>query len=233
MGTDSMKNLQPPTQFIKDFFEFEAWNEQKVVCGVDEVGRGCLAGPVLTAAVILHPYADHPELKDSKILDASTRTEVANWIYKHSWYGFGWAPILTIDRYNIYQATLRAMKRAIMQANAQNHPPLMSIVVDAMPISFSQCVLTLPIHSAPKGEYWSRSIAAASIIAKVKRDTLMQQLALYVPGYTLEEHKGYATSTHCNELRAQGASFLHRQTFLHKVLLETKESDERNQGSIC
>lgn len=228
-----MKDMRRNQLPLKDSFEIEAWNSGNLVCGVDEVGRGCLAGSVLTAAVILHPHACHPNLKDSKLLDAATRRETAVWIRQNSWYGFGWGTATTIDRLNIYQTTMIAMKRAVMQAATQCGPDrINSILVDAMPLIFRHSI-PIVVHSAPRGEYWSRSIAAASILAKVYRDNYMTRLALSVPGYTLEDHKGYATPNHCQAVVGHGASCIHRMTFLQTVLKHSKESDESHQARIC
>ena len=229
-----MKDSKRNFFFPKDSLEIEAWTSGNLACGVDEVGRGCIAGSVLAAAVILHPYADHPNLKDSKLMDAQTREETAIWIRDHSWYGFGWSSALTIDRQNIYQATMVAMKRAVLQAGSQcGFDRLNTILVDAMPLTFRQNLPRVAVYSAPKGEYWSRSIAAASILAKVRRDAYMARLALSIPGYTLEAHKGYATAHHCKALIENGASCTHRITFLQTIMQRSKESDERNQARIC
>ncbi|MBN1549342.1 ribonuclease HII [Candidatus Babeliales bacterium] len=229
-----MKNINHNQFPLKDSFEMDAWKAGNMVCGVDEVGRGCLAGSVLTAAVVLHPHASHPNLKDSKLLDAATRQETAVWIRQHSWYGFGWGSALTIDRLNIYQTTLIAMKRAILQAVTQcGIDRITGILVDAMPLTFSHTFPHVAIHSAPRGEHWSRSIAAASILAKVYRDDHMKRLARSIPGYTLGGHKGYATPHHCQAVVDHGASCIHRMSFLQTILQHSKESDERNQARIC
>ena len=99
----------------KNFFEQKAWQKSQYICGIDEVGRGSLAGPMLTAAVILHQNKTHPLLKDSKLLTQKEREEAYHWIIKNSFYSFALASHHTIDKINIYQATLYTMKQALLQ----------------------------------------------------------------------------------------------------------------------
>src|SRR5665647_1415755 len=104
--------------FPKNAYEIKAWQENQVVCGIDEVGRGCLAGSVVTAAVILPPGKKSRLIKDSKLLDPQERQKANDWILEHCWYGYGMANHRIIDKYNIYQATLVAMKRALVNLMA-------------------------------------------------------------------------------------------------------------------
>src|SRR5579859_3547633 len=115
----SARNIHPSkvrTKILKDSFEKAAWQVQNVVCGVDEVGRGCLAGPLIAAAVILHPGKKSRLLKDSKLLTKPELIKGHNWIIKNSWFGYGIISPQQIDLHNIYQANLLVMKRAVMQA---------------------------------------------------------------------------------------------------------------------
>ncbi len=204
-----------PSNQPKNYYEKNAWIEKKVVCGIDEVGRGCLCGPVVTAAVILPPGKLHPLLKDSKILPESDRLKAYAWITKHCWYGFGFAHHRIIDQHNIWQATLIAMKKAMLHAIAQSPQMPVAILTDAMPLKlFDTSYATIPVYFFPKGESKSSSIAAASIIAKVKRDAIMDKFAPLLPGYHLEEHKGYCTLKHRLAVQKQSYSIIHRRSFL-------------------
>ena len=205
------------------------WARHELMCGVDEVGRGCLAGPLVTAAVILHPGATCALLKDSKLLSAADRERAARWIKQHSWYAYGMASHHEIDVFNIYQATLLAMRRAVAHVVCQAPKMPALVVVDAMPLSFADDGLkVMAIDHFPEAEQRSISVAAASIIAKVKRDELMGVFAALFPGYALEAHKGYATHAHRMCVAQQGHCLIHRQSFLHEWFRdETKVSYER------
>lgn len=204
----------------KNGYELEAWEQGLLVCGVDEVGRGCLAGPVVTAAVVLKMNKKSPKIKDSKLLSPAQLLNAAHWIADNSWIGYGVISPAAIDRYNIYQATCIAMKRAIIQVTV-TCPAISAICVDAMPLTLNN--IQVPIYAAPRGEYWSISIAAASIMAKVRRDELLRQLHPLFPGYALNQHKGYATATHRAAINSIGRSIIHRTSFLH-------EKDEYNES---
>lgn len=204
----------------KDFFEKKAWSLERFLVGVDEVGRGCLAGPVLACAVVLPLNCTKEDLKDSKIMSLEKRLKAYDWIIKHCWVGIGMADQTIIDRINIYQATAVSMKKAVHNLYAR-HPYLAldSIVVDAMPLSFTHPALSvLPVHSFIKGETYSKSIAAASIVAKVTRDRIMNDLDAVFTSYDLKNHKGYATAAHQNLVQSNGPTIIHRKTFLTKLL---------------
>lgn len=207
----------------KSSIERELWANGGLVCGLDEVGRGCLAGPVVTAAVILHPRATFALLKDSKVLNAQQRARAAKWIKQHSWYAYGMVSHREIDTYNIYQATLCAMRRAVAHVvwQAPHMPSL--IVVDAMPLSFHAGTLkTITVESFPFGEQRSISVAAASILAKVKRDEMMHEYDRLFPGYALKGHKGYATSVHRRCVHECGRCLIHRKRFLEHLQAEER-----------
>jgi ribonuclease HII len=228
----SIKNPRNGGHLVKDSYELAAWGQGLVVCGVDEVGRGCLAGPMVTAAVILHPNKRHRLLKDSKILTQDERQKGAAWIVKNSWYSFGIVSSTDIDTYNIYQATLIAMKRAVTQVMTIATRRPSSVLVDAMPLKLSGTMYQdISIYHFPKGESKSSSIAAASIIAKVKRDALISRFDGVFPGYKLSRHKGYATAVHCDAVREHGRSIIHRTTFLRKVF-EFERGDNGEQTVI-
>lgn len=201
------------------------WQDNGLVCGIDEVGRGCLSGPLVTGAVILYPGPISRKVKDSKMLDHDELLEGYDWIIKNSWYATSILHHRVVDQINIYQTTLRAMKRAALQLLAASGKTPKAILVDAMPLKFEG----FTVHHFPFGEHYSSSIAAASIVAKVTRDRIMQKMSQSIPGYLFEKNKGYATPEHKQCIRNLGESFVHRQTFLKKLIEE--ESNE-NQQSI-
>jgi ribonuclease HII len=215
----------------KNIFEKAAWLQGGLVCGIDEVGRGCLAGPLVTAAVIIPANKHMPLLKDSKILSPEEREKAARWITKHCWYGIGIVHNRLIDERNIWQATLVAMKRALVQLLATSPHMPQTILVDAMPLNLLDTVYRdIPVYYFPKGETFSTSIAAASIIAKVKRDAIMNSLDPVFPAYSFAQHKGYGTKLHRDALQEQSYSIIHRLSYLEKN--NNLESDNSNQQSI-
>ncbi|MCK5632455.1 ribonuclease HII [bacterium] len=226
-----MEKIKPairPVKYKKNYFENAAWKAKNTVCGVDEVGRGCLAGPLVTGAVILPAGSKHPLLKDSKILTEKERLCAYNWIIKNSWYSIGIVNSKTIDQKNIWQATLIAMKKAVLQLLATCPQDPTFFLIDAMPLKLSDTdYKNIPIIHAPKGESWSCSIAAASIVAKVTRDRLMKVFDPLFPGYNLTQHKGYGTKKHREAIQRLGATIIHRKSFLKNIL--KKEKDESNE----
>lgn len=176
------------------------------IAGTDEVGRGCLAGPVLAAAVILDPDRHIPGLADSKLLTERARERLYDLIAERAvaW-AIGSASVSEIDRLNIYWASLEAMKRAVSALTPQ--PDL--LLVDAFTIPD----LPVPQRPVPQGDRRCAAIAAASIMAKVTRDRLMQAWHEDDPRYGYDRHKGYATALHLKALRKHGYSPLHRRSF--------------------
>ena len=181
----------------------------QLVCGVDEAGRGPLAGPVCAAAVILPPHLEIPGLDDSKKLSDKRRRELFPIIKEQAIaYGIGLASHEEIDEINILQATYLAMERALAQLT---ETPEYVLIDGNRAKDFGLLVKTVV-----KGDSLSANIAAASVLAKVTRDQLMEELALTYPGYGFEIHKGYGTKAHYEALRLQGPSPIHRMTFLKK-----------------
>jgi len=179
------------------------------ICGIDEAGRGPLAGPVCAAAVILPERLDIPGLNDSKKLTDKKRRELFRIIEEQALaYGIGWASQEEIDDINILQATFLAMSRAVEQLNIR--PDLALVDGNRAP------TLDLPVETVVKGDSLSASIAAASVLAKVSRDDVMLRMAEEYPGYGFEVHKGYGTKAHYEALRTFGPSPIHRRTFLKK-----------------
>ena len=181
----------------------------EIICGVDEAGRGPLAGPVCAAAVILPMGLEIPGLTDSKKLTDKKRRELFPVIKEQAVaYGIGFASHEEIDEINILQATYLAMERALAQLSVK---PDIALIDGNREKDFG-----LPVRTVVKGDSLSMNIAAASILAKVTRDDLMLELAEKYPEYGFEVHKGYGTKAHYEALRAHGASAIHRMTFLKK-----------------
>ena len=179
------------------------------VCGIDEAGRGPLAGPVYAAAVILPAGCDIPGLNDSKKLTEAKREALFDVICDRAVaFGIGSADEKEIDAVNILQATYLAMRRAVEALPV----PCNFAMVDGnrMP------PLPVPGRTIVKGDAQSASIAAASILAKVSRDRLMLQYARQYPAYGFEKHKGYGTKDHYAALEAHGPCPIHRLSFLKK-----------------
>ncbi|MBE9033767.1 ribonuclease HII [aff. Roholtiella sp. LEGE 12411] len=184
---------------------------QGMLAGVDEVGRGCLFGPVVAAAVILPDHA-LPELmaagiKDSKKLSSSRRVDLAQQIYRLAieW-KIGFASTAEIDQMNILQATLLAMKRAVLKLKVK---PALCLVDGNQSVKN----LLIPQQTIVKGDERSLSIASASIVAKVWRDDLVLRLAAKYPMYDLARNKGYGSQRHLLALQQYGSSPLHRKSF--------------------
>jgi ribonuclease HII len=181
----------------------------KIICGVDEAGRGPLAGPVCAAAVILPPNTDIPGLNDSKKLSDKKRRELYPIIKEQAIaYGIAFADHNEIDEINILQATYLAMERAINQLQVK---PELALIDGNRAKDFG-----IPVETVIHGDSLSASIAAASVLAKVTRDDYMLQMAEEYPGYDFEIHKGYGTKAHYAALTAHGPSPIHRMSFLKK-----------------
>ena len=186
------------------------------VAGVDEVGRGCLAGPVVAAAVVLHPDRHVAGVSDSKAVPAEERELLYEQITRCAvaWAVAGADPI-EIDRINIHQASLRAMQRAILAL-----APLPDIVlVDA----FRVPDLPMAQRGVAHGDRRCSAIAAASIIAKVTRDRQMRDLHVRDPRYGFDRHKGYATADHLDAVARYGYSDVHRRSFRPSARFDTIE----------
>ena len=188
-------------------FERVLWKSGiRTVAGVDEVGVGPLAGPVVAAAVVFPPNTELDGIDDSKQLDSERRTKLAARIREHATaIGVGSAEVGEIDRLNIYHAGLLAMRRAIEDLPAAPE----HVLVDARIIPG----VSIPQNSFNKGDGINFSIAAASIIAKTHRDRLMEDLEKEYPGYGFAQHKGYSTPEHQNAIRELGPCPIHRLSY--------------------
>ena len=201
-----------------------------IVCGVDEVGRGPLAGPVIAAAVILprtlHPVLEH-HLNDSKKVSPARREELFGLLQDCARFGVGRAEVGEIDEINILQATFLAMRRAYDGIGADH------ALVDGN----RKPPLPCPVTCIVKGDSRSFSIAAASIIAKVTRDREMERLAESHPGYGWERNAGYGTAEHLEALRRLGVTPHHRRSFapvaaLERATLERSEERSDDPGGV-
>lgn len=180
-----------------------------LICGVDEAGRGPLAGPVCAAAVILPNHLRIPGLNDSKKLSDKRRRELFPLIQQQAIaYGIGFASEQEIDEINILQATFLAMQRALDQLPVK---PELALIDGNRAKDFG-----VPVKTVIYGDALSANIAAASILAKVSRDDIMLKMAEKYPGYGFEIHKGYGTKAHYAALRQLGSCPIHRQSFLKK-----------------
>lgn len=202
-----MKQEAPMDLWVYEREAFDAGI--KLICGVDEAGRGPLAGPVCAAAVILPPGLEIPGLNDSKKLTDKKRRELYDVIVEQAVsYGIAFASEQEIDEINILQATFLAMERAIQKLSPQ---PELALIDGNRTKDFG-----LPVRTIVKGDSLSASIAAASILAKVTRDRLMEEYDAQYPQYGFAVHKGYGTKRHYETLREFGPSPIHRKTFLKK-----------------
>lgn len=196
-------------QRVAALYEYERQASEegfKLVAGVDEAGRGPLAGPVAVAAVILPKEIYLPYLNDSKKLSEKRREILFDMIKEQAVaYSVVFVDKNTIDRENIYQATQNGMYDAILKLN----PKPDKILIDAMPLE----KLPIPHLSIVKGDAKSASIAAASILAKVTRDRFMREMDAIYPEYGFKNHKGYGTKAHIEAIKKYGPCPLHRETF--------------------
>ncbi len=202
-------------------YEFDAAYRDSgagLFCGVDEAGRGPLAGPVYAAAVILPPQPEIKGLNDSKKISEKKREALFPVICETALsYAIGTASVEEIDELNILQATFLAMRRAVEGLSVA--PAFALIDGNRTPAG-----IAIPCQTVVKGDALSASIAAASILAKVSRDHCLMELDKQYPEYGFAKHKGYGTPAHYAALRAYGMAPVHRKTFLHG---EFPERDKR------
>ena len=178
----------------------------KIIAGVDEVGRGSLIGPVYAAAVILNKSINFKLLKDSKSLTKKKREFLANYIKKNSIWSIGKASVEEIEKINILQASLLAMKRAIIKLKKK--PSLVLIDGNKLPE-----IKHYKLNSVIKGDQKIPSISAASIVAKVTRDKMITKLAKKFKGYSWDKNFGYGTQQHLKAIKNLGVTSHHRKNF--------------------
>ncbi len=187
------------------------------VAGVDEVGRGCLAGPVFAAAVILNNNIEIKNIKDSKKINFNNRLLISEYIKKNSTYAIGIASVQEIEKINILNASLLSMQRAL---NRLKHKPSMAYV-DGL---FAPKNTKIKCKTFIKGDEKITCISAASIIAKVSRDLFMINLAKKYPNYNWQKNFGYGTAAHLSGLKKYGITKHHRKKFkpIHNILMSVK-----------
>ena len=185
----------------------------KIIAGVDEVGRGSLIGPVYAAAVILNKSINKKLLKDSKSLKKSRREILSKYIKKNSIWAIGRASIKEIEKNNILNASLLAMKRAIKKLKKK--PTLIFIDGNKVPV-----IKNYNLRSIIKGDQKIPSISAASIVAKVARDKMITKIAKKFKGYYWDQNYGYGTKQHLKAIKSLGITNQHRKTFspINKML---------------
>ena len=190
-----------------------------IIAGVDEVGRGSLIGPVYAAAVILNKNINKKNLKDSKKLNKNKREFLAKYIKKNSIWAIGSASLKEIERINILNATMLAMKRAIIKLKKK--PSL--VLIDG---NKSPKIKNYLIKNIIKGDQKIFEISAASIIAKVSRDKLMSNMSKKYKNYKWNINAGYGTTDHIEAIKKYGITKFHRKTFapIHKILSLKKKS---------
>ncbi|MCI7644408.1 MAG: ribonuclease HII [Lentisphaeria bacterium] len=203
-----MKTNQLPSEMLLP--ELEAMNNHSspiIIAGIDEAGRGPIAGPVVAAAVILHDHKNLPPFFDSKQLTHQKRAELLAELKNHPAieYGIGVVEVSDIDTLNILGATFEAMRRAVRTLKQVDY-----LLVDGNKIIPG---LSCEQSAIVKGDARSASIAAASIIAKEYRDEIMRQYDLIYPGYGFAEHMGYGTKFHLDALKKLGITPIHRRSF--------------------
>jgi ribonuclease HII len=233
MEKNSFISVSIRSRFPRNHFEQKSREKGFLVCGIDEVGRGPLAGPLVAAAVILKPRLRYPSnLTDSKLLTSHQREVMFTWLQENSWYAIAMVSPRKIDEISIGMANTIALQRAVSLLALRHNMIPHCVLVDALQLeipwlkpsytsefdaSSDDNHIEHPWHkiiSFYQGETKSCSIAAASIIAKVTRDRLMKELAVNYPHYLFEEHKGYATTSHYHQISTHGSSIMHRNYFL-------------------
>lgn len=197
MATLSLHSLKPDYSLEREL--------GGIVCGIDEAGRGPLAGPVVASAVILNPEKMPDGITDSKTLDGKRRESLFRQLTTYATCGVGIASVEEIDSLNILQASLLAMSRAVKE--------LPKDITCALIDGNQKPELPCDMHCIVKGDSRCLSIGAASIIAKVTRDRLMHRYATQYPGYGFERHMGYSTQQHMNALKELGVTPIHRRSF--------------------
>lgn len=207
-----LEKLRQEKERMYEMFAYEReYGQYAHICGVDEVGRGPFAGPVVAAAVILPKDCDILYLNDSKKISEKKREVLYDEIYEKAVaVGIGMASEKVIDEINILQATYKAMQSAIKK-------------LEVVPDLLLNDAVTIPEVSIPqvpiiKGDAKSASIAAASIVAKVTRDRMMKEYDAVYPGYQFAKNKGYGTKAHIEAIKVQGICEIHRRTFVKKYI---------------
>jgi len=210
-------------------FDVRMRGKESILIGTDEVGRGCLAGPVVAAAVILPPIRNGSklskaleDLNDSKQLSGAQRARLAEIIHQHAHCAIAESSVAEIESINILKASLLAMSRAVSKLLDAQRKTESSIDNFLVAIDGNKKITDLSMEQITviDGDAHSASIAAASVIAKVYRDKMMADLALQFPQYLWESNKGYASQAHREAIKQHGPTVWHRKTFLDRLLNE-------------
>lgn len=184
-------------------YEHRYWQEGMTVLGIDEAGRGPLAGPLCVAGVVFEPGYENPLIYDSKAISEKRRNELFDVIREDAlYYEIRLVTPEEIDRFNIYRATQKAMLEIALEIPAD------AVLTDAMPLELDK-----PMEALIKGDQKSESIAAASILAKVTRDRIMEEYDRIYPGYGFARNKGYPTKEHLDALSRLGITPIHRRSY--------------------
>lgn len=184
------------------------WSGKEIVVGLDEAGRGPIAGPLVIGICVFPPFYDNYSFNDSKQLSDKKRRQLMEIIKRDAlYYNFEVISVEEVDQYNIYAATQIGMERALKRM----HKKAEAILTDAMPLPHVD--KKIPLEAIIKGDCKSITIAAASIIAKVTRDDMMIELDEKYPGYNLKQNKGYCTAEHVRLLKENGITEIHRKTY--------------------
>ena len=212
-----MDRLENGERKNKKFENLNYLPKNDTIAGVDEVGRGCLAGPVFAAAVILNNTINLNGIKDSKKISFNKRLLLSDYIKKNSIYAVGMASVDEIDKINILNASLLSMKRALLKLKYKPH----MAYIDGM---FIPKNMNIKCKTFIKGDEKIICISAASIVAKVTRDLFMIELAKKYPRYDWHKNFGYGTKFHLSELKKYGVTKHHRKKFrpIHNILINNK-----------
>ena len=186
----------------------------ELIAGVDEAGRGCLAGPVIAAAVVLFKNQTIEGLRDSKRLSAKKREQLFQIIkYESQEYSIGLANHLEVDQYNILKATMLAMQRAIDKLHQND----IQVLIDGPYCPVIRSNMSLRLEPKIGGDSLFPSVSAASVLAKVTRDQFMEQMHKKYPQYRFDKNKGYPTQEHLSAIKQFGPTPIHRMTFKPKI----------------
>lgn len=207
-------------------YEKKYWSEGlRIIAGIDEAGRGPLAGPVMAAAVVVYPDViakiknekEFTLIRDSKMLSAKQRERAYNFIANNFAFGVGWSSHETIDRVNVMQATFLAMKKALSDLRRKFNVEAQILLVDGRSVIPN---LTLRQENVTSGDKFVLSISAASVIAKVTRDRIMLDYHDKFPQYGFARHKGYGTELHFKMIGRYGPCEIHRKSFRLRIRQE-------------
>lgn len=196
-------------------YENEMWSNDRYIYGIDEVGRGPLAGPLVVGSAALNKFRQTELIKDSKLLNPKQLFAAYSWLLQNSKFSIAILNHRLIDKYNIHQATLKAMRRSVCQLLASSKIIPDVAIVDSMPLAITNKKIRIEYFNFAESK--SASVAAASIAAKVTRDNIMARLNNIIMGYGFDKHKGYGTKLHIDSINDLKNSIIHRKSFVIKA----------------